>query len=382
MKRKHFLALAASGAGVLPGVRAPAQSFQQQVNIGIVAPLSGTGSDAGRQIVNGVRAAVDEINVSVGSFGTAYSYRAFDDQGALAQMIQNAQFAASDPSIVAVIGGLDGKLTAAALPTYASAQLPLLVCASTADVVTARGYRNVWRLPAKDGTEGRLFARYLARNGKPKRAIAVTQDGDYGPDVASGFVDQAGALGITAQAYTFSWESPAYGASAKAILAKKPDYIYLCGETKGLGPLVDALKTAGYGGAFGASEGFFNQGTLDKYAGALSGALVSTSFPPLDRAPDIANVLSDFRARTPVTAISAFAYAAAQIVIAASKRTGATNRLAMLSALQTPISYDTVVGSFQFGFDGDPIDPNVYFYTVTGGSLKYTAASHPSAFIL
>ncbi len=382
MRRKHFLGLAASGAAALPGAHALAQNFQQQVTIGIIAPLSGTGSDAGRQIVNGVRAAVDETNVSVGSFGTAYAYRTFDDQGALAQMIQNAQFAASDPSIVAVIGGLDGKLTAAALPTYANAQLPLVVSASTANVMTARGYRNIWRLPTKDGTEGQLFARYLARHGKPKRAIAVTQDGDYGPDVAAGFVDQAGALGIAAETYAFSWDSPAFGAAAKAILAIKPDYVYLCGETKGLGPLVDALKTAGYAGGFGASEGFFNQGTLDKYSDALSGALVSTSFPPLDRAPDVANALSDFRARTPVTALSAFAYAATQIVISASKRTGATNRLAMLSALQAPISYDTVVGSFQFGFDGDPVDPNLYFYTVTGGSLKYTAASHPSAFIL
>jgi len=381
VKRKHFLTLAASGAGALPAARALAQ-FQQQVTIAIIAPLTGTGSDAGRQMIDGVRAAVDETNLTIGSFGTSYAYRAYDDQGALAQMMQSAQFAASDPSIVAVIGGLDGKLTAAALPTYANAQLPLVDSASTANVVTARGYRNVWRLPTKDGTEGQLFARYLARHGKPKHAIAVTQDGDYGPDVAAGFVDQAGALGIAAEAYAFSWDSPVYAATAKAILAKKPDYVYLCGETKGLGPLVDALKAAGYGGAFGASEGFFNQGTIDKYAGALNGALISTSFPPLERAPDVANVLSDFRARTPVTAISSFAYAAAQIVISASKRTGATNRLAMLSALQAPISYDTVVGSFQFGFDGDPVDPNLYFYTVTGSSLKYTAASHPSAFIL
>ena len=129
-----------------------------------------------------------------------------------------------------------------------------------------------------------------------------------------------------------------------------------------MGPLLDALKTAGYSGRFGASEGFFNQGTLDKYASALNGAVISTSFPPLDRAPDVANLLSDFRARAPVTAISAFAYAAAQIIISASKRSGATNKLTMLTALQTPISYDTVVGSFQFGFDGDPIDPNLYFY--------------------
>lgn len=366
---------------MLPGIPVLAQ-FQQQVTIGVMAPLTGTGSDAGRQMVDGVRAAVDETNVSIGSFGTAYAYRVYDDQDALAQLIQNAQFAASDPSIVAAIGGLDGTLTTAALPTFANAQLPLIVCASTANAVTGRGYRSVWRLPTKDGTEGQLFARYLARHGKPKHAIAVTQDGAYGPDVAAGFVDQAGALGIAAETYAVSWSSPAYGAAAKAILAKKPDYIYLCGETKAMGPLVDVLKTGGYGGSFGAGEGFFNQETLDKYASALNGAVISTSFPPLDRAPDVANVLSDFRARTPVTAISAFAYAATQIIISASKRGGATNKLTMLSALQTPVSYDTVVGSFQFGFDGDPIDPNLYFYTVTGAAFKYTAASHPSAFIL
>jgi branched-chain amino acid transport system substrate-binding protein len=381
VKRKHFLTLAATGAGALPGVRALAQ-FQQQITIGVIAPLSGLGSDAGRQMIDGVRAAIDETNVTVGSFGNAYGYRAFDDEGALAQLMQNAEFAASDPSIVAAIGGLEGRLTVSALPTFANAQLPLMVPASTANDITGRGYRNVWRLPTKDGTEGQLFARYLARHGKPKHAIAVTTDGDYGADVAAGFVDQAGAVGLSAETYVFPSNAPAYDAAAKALLAKKSDYVYLCGETKALGPLAGALKAAGYTGAFGASEGFFNQGTLDKYAGALSGALISTSFPPLDRAPDVANVLSDFRARTPVTAISAFAYAAAQIVIAASKRNGATNRLAMLSALQQPISYDTVVGSFQFGFDGDPVDPNLYFYTVTGGSFKYAAASHPSAFIL
>lgn len=382
MRRKHFLGAAAAGAWLIPGARALAQNFQQQVTIGITAPLTGPAGDAGRQIVDGVRAAVNETNVTIGSFGTAFAYRTFDDQDALASMIQNAQFAAADPSIVAMVGGLDGKLTAAALPTFANAGLPLLVSASTANAVTDRGYRSVWRLPTKDGTEGQLFARYLAKHGKPKHAIALTQDGDYGADVASGFADQAGALGIKAETFIFSWSNPDYGAAAKSILARKPDYLYLCGSTKSMGPLVAGLKTAGYSGAFGASEGFFNQATLDKYGDALGGALISTSFPPLERAPDVANVLTDFRSRATVTALSAFSYATAQIIISASQRNGATNRLAMLSALQTPISYDTIVGSFQFGFSGDPIDPNLYFYTVTEGALKYTAASHPSAFIL
>jgi branched-chain amino acid transport system substrate-binding protein len=382
MNRRHFLGAAAGAAWLLPAARARAQSFQQQVTIGVTAPLSGTGGDAGRQIVDGVRAAVNETNNTIGSFGTAFAYRTFDDQGVLAQMIESAQFAAADPSIVAVIGGLNGKLATAALPSFANIQMPFLISASTTNALTERGYRNVWRLPTKDGTEGQLFARFLAKRSKPKYAMAVTQDGDYGPDVATGFVDQAAALGFKADPYIFAWDKPDYAGAAKGILAKKPDYIYLCGETKALGPLIPALKAAGYTGSFGASEGFFNQTTLDQYADALAAAFVSTSFPPLERSPDVANVLTDFRSRATVTAISAFAYAAAQIVISASQRNNATNRLAMLSALQTPVSYDTIVGSFQFGFTGDAIDPNLYFYTVTGGTFKYAAASHPASFIL
>jgi ABC-type branched-subunit amino acid transport system substrate-binding protein len=210
--------------------------------------------------------------------------------------------------------------------------------------------------------------------------MAVTQDGDYGADVAGGFIDQAAALGMKSRGYVFAWDKPDYAGAAKGILAKNPDYIYLCGETKDLGPLVPALKAAGYKGGFGASEGFFNRTTLDKYADALSESLVSTSFPPLERAPDVANALADFRAHA--TALSAFGYAAAQIVLSASRRTNATDRLAMLSALQAPVSYDTIVGSFQFGANGDPIDPNLYFYPVTGESFKFTAPSHPTAFRL
>jgi len=221
MKRRHFLGTAAGAAWLLSGTRAGAQTFQQQITIGVAAPLTGPRSDAGLQLLDGVRAAINETNNTIGSFGVAFAYRTFDDQDALAQTIQNVQFAAADPSIVAIVGGLDGSLTTAALPTIANAQMPLIVSASTANSITDRGYRNVWRLPTKDGTEGQLFARFLARRARPKYAIAVTQDGDYGPDVAAGFGDQAAALGMKADTYVFAWDKPDYAAAAKNIIAKK-----------------------------------------------------------------------------------------------------------------------------------------------------------------
>jgi ABC-type branched-subunit amino acid transport system substrate-binding protein len=387
MNRRFFLL---SGAGALGAAAIPRAAgaqfipnrFQQQLTIAVNAPLSGDRGAAGRDILNGVQAAVDYTNRFGGTFTTAFAVRSFDDMDALAQSIVNVQFAQSDPTVMATIGGFDGSLISASLNTYENAQMPLLVPGSTADSVTARGYRNVWRLPTKDSIEGQLAALFLFKRQKPKLAIAVTQDGDYGSDVAQGFLNQAKSSGFPAYMYLFANEKPNYAAAAKEIFGKNPDFIYLCGTTGAMGPLIPALRAAGYKGKFGASQGFYNQATVHDHAGALEGGFISTSFPPLERAPDVVMALNDFRSRFPVTALSAFAYAAAQIVIAAARRTGATNRLTMMSALQSPSSYTTMVGQFQFAPTGDPIDPIVYFYAIADGKFKFIAPSHATPFVL
>ena len=68
--------------------------------------------------------------------------------------------------------------------------------------------------------------------------------------------------------------------------------------------------------------------------------------------------------------------------MSAVRRTGATNRLATLSALQSPTTYDTIAGSFQFSPLGDPVDPNLYCYTVKDGKFKFVAPSHATPFLL
>ena len=387
MKRRSFLF---SGAGALGAAALPhsaraqlvPRQYQQMLNIGVNVPLSGDRGQAGREIAGGIQAAIDYANRYGGTFGSAFAMRTFDDMDALAQSMVNVQFAAADPTIIAMVAGFDGPLISAALNTYESTQTPLLVPGSTADSVTARGFHNVWRLPTKDSTEGMLAAQFIAKREKPKLAVAAAQDGDYGGDVAQGFLNQSKASGMAAFAYLFANEKPNYAVAAKEILSKKPDFIYLCGVSGAMGPLVTALRAAGYAGKFGASQGFFNQTVLRDHADAFAGGFVSTSMPPLDLAPDVVQALSDFRSRYPVTSLSAFAYAAAQIIISAARRTGASNRLSMMSALQAPQSYSTIVGQFQFLPTGDPLDPLVYFYTIAGGRFKFIAPSHATPFVL
>ncbi|MGZ3563336.1 MAG: branched-chain amino acid ABC transporter substrate-binding protein [Vulcanimicrobiaceae bacterium] len=389
MQRKRFLqAGGAAALGALAGparalAQIPGQQFAQQLTIGVSVPLSGDLIRQGEQIADGVRAAIQETNQFSGSLDRVFGMRTFDDMGALASAITNVQFAASDPSIVGMIGNLQGSVTLATLPQYGNVSMPLVVPVATTDGITMQGYRNVWRLPTKDSVEGELFARYLNASAKPKSALAVTQDGDYGYDVAQGFVNQSKAIGLTADAYVFPYDKPDYARAAKTIMTKSPDFIYLCGKTKDMGPLIPALRGAGFTGNFGASDGFYDPSTIKDYADKLGSFTLSSSLPPLDRAPSVFQTLQDFRAHVGnITPLSAFGYAAAQIIIAAARRTGATNRLAVLSALRTPNTYQTLVGDFQFTPTGDPVDPNVYFYTIADGKFKFVKPAHPSSFIL
>ncbi|HET7813708.1 MAG TPA: branched-chain amino acid ABC transporter substrate-binding protein [Candidatus Baltobacteraceae bacterium] len=386
LNRRTFIkaAAGAAGAAALP-LTARAQftrGMQQPLTIAVNVPLSHNGANAGIDIQNGVAAAIDEVNRTGGTFGTAFQIRPIDDMDALAQSMVNVQYAASDSTCVAVIGGFDGNLISASLQAYADAQMPLIVPGSTADAVTNRGYRNVWRLPTKDSTEGSLAAQFIAQRAKPKMAVAVSQDGDYGADVVQGFITMAHSSKMTADGYVFPVEKPDFATAAARIMTKSPDFIYLAGDSNALGPIIPALRAAGFKGKFGGSQGFYNQGAL-AHAEDLEGSIISTSMPPLDRAPDFANQLADFRARYPVTSMSAYGYAAAQIVMAAVRRNGTTNRLATLSALQSlSASYNTIVGSYQFAYNGDPVDPLVYFYTVTNGKFKFIAPSHVTSFVL
>jgi len=169
---------------------------------------------------------------------------------------------------------------------------------------------------------------------------------------------------------------------AKNVVAANPDYIFLAGATDFMGPRVPALRAAGYKGAFGASQGFYNTQTIQKYARELGDALISTSMPPLDRVPVAFRSLSALRARfAEITPLIAFGYAAAELAIAVSRRTGSADRASLVRALSNG-SYDTLVGSYTFGLNGDPIDANVYFYSIADGRFKYAGAAHSSSFLL
>jgi branched-chain amino acid transport system substrate-binding protein len=377
------VALAAGAATALPAfAQAGDTPIGGTVTIGVVAPFSGDSIKLGEQMGNGVRAAIDDSNLLRGTLDKAYLMKTFDDQNLLATGLVNAEFACDDPQVIAVIGHLSGRITDGALQTYNNNKMPVICPASSYDRLTEHGYGNIVRLTTKDSTEGRLAAAFLNKTVKPKTVVVLYQDGDYGADVAQGFLSEMDGAKIPCTPVGFSWDKPDWDFVVKTVMGKNPDVVFLAGLTKDMGPAIPHLQVVGYKNPFYASQGFFDAATIAKYGAMVDGLVISTSAPPLAIAPGAFRIKNDFERRYGAfTPLSAFSYAAAQIVIAVVRRTSANDRIAVQRALAIGTPFDTVVGEIQFQNDGDPQNPDVYFYKVVDGKWRYIASAIPNSFV-
>ena len=352
------------------------------ISIALVAPLSGPARSLGQSLSRGVQAAIQYSNELAGSLQRTYTMRAFDDQNNAANASLSSSFATGDSSVIAVIGHIKADATLQGIANYGPAQLPLIVPACTDDRITATQYRNIFRLPTKDTFEGEIFARTVADQYKPKVPYVFVQDAEYGADVANGFITQMSALKTTAQYQQFPYNKPDFGAVVDKALGAQPDYVFLAGVVGDMGPIVGVLRAKGYTGPIGASQGFWDPGTL-KLGAPAEGMMISTSMPFLPLAPSTVRWVQDFQVHFgQLDPVAAFGYAAAQIIIAAVTRTNAGGRGATTTAIAQGVPIDTMVGTYSFGAFGDALQPQLYYYTVKDGKMPYLKQAHPSTFMV
>jgi ABC-type branched-subunit amino acid transport system substrate-binding protein len=367
--RSQFLA----GLGATP-VALSLPSVTATTTVAVVAPLSGPARQMGLQIEAGARGCVDELNnygLSLNALSQNYVIRSFDDQNAVANAILQAQFATGDSSVIAVIGHVSADATLQAIPTYAAAQMPLIVPACTDDRITATNYRNIFRLPTKDSSEGGIFARAVLKQFAPKNPYLFVQNADYGADVANGFIDAMSMAKIVTKYQQFAYDKPDFGDVVDKALAQSPDYVFLAGTVADMGPIVPVLRTKGYTGPIGASQGFFDPGTI-KLGPPANDMLISSSMPYLTFAPSSIRLVNDYQVHS----------GAMQLISTVLQRSGASARNTLLDALHTGIPTECIVGSYTFTASGDPLDPELYFYTCRDGKFSYLHQAHPSTFMI
>jgi len=361
--------------------------YAKFVQIAVVAPLSGPQRQMGWDLSAGVQAAVDDANASRGLTDFAWAVTSFDDQGDPGIAEQQAQFVLVDPRNAIVIGHLGGQETFLAERVYHDAGIPLIIPTASLAALTQQDYKNVFRICAPDTIEGALAARYAARNLKPAKVAVIWEQNDYGNDTAttfSNYAESGGSSSFKTQDFTVDVDLKDLKTTVDKVSAYGPDLIYVTGRGDLMAKVIEALRKAGVTAPLMASSTFYSDVLLqDKDFKAVDdGMIVGTCVPPVQFIPTAQQFQQRFQAKNGrLSAYALFGYVAAQVAIDAAIQGRSVDKDSLIRQLDEGV-FPTVIGQLSFRTNGDPSEPNLYFYKVDSGAFKYLGSALPNPAVL
>ena len=251
----------------------------QSVVIGMGAPMTGDNAAFGTDISQAGKIAITDA----GQFqGFSFSLDAEDDGGTAEGGAAVANKLVANPAVVAIAGHIFSGATAAAIPIYEKASIPMMSPSATNPKLTTTGSKVFNRDVFTDAAQGKFAAAYLY-NKLSVKSLAIMHDGQsYGQGLAQVVKDQFTALGGTVVAFTAITPGQSdYSAPLADIASKKPQALFYGGYTAEAVVIVNQMKQAGLTGVtFFGDDGTFGQDFLDRTAANGEGAYSTSLIPP------------------------------------------------------------------------------------------------------
>lgn len=216
------------------------------IKIGYAGPMAGDYSAFGIDISNAGMLAVDDANDAGGIEGFEFELLVEDTQGSGEGGASVANLYVSDPDVVAIAGHTFSGSTAAAIPIYNEARLPMLSPSATRADLTG-GDQDVFnRIPFTDDLQGQFAAEYLY-NVLGVTKLAIMHDGDaYGKGVAervSGVFAELGGEIVAVEAVTPGETD--YSAVLTDVGAANPEALYFGGYYPECAVIAQGMPVAG-----------------------------------------------------------------------------------------------------------------------------------------
>ena len=381
------LALAACGTNKVEsaGNAASCDTSKGNLVVGVVAPLTGSVSAVGFGIRNATQLAVDEANATCAVKGYKLVVDPEDDQATPQVGAQAASKLAADDTVVGVVGTFNSSVAQVVQPILAQKKIPQVSPANTNPSLTKgddlahpkRQFDTYFRVCATDNFQGPYAADYLAKKAGKKK-IAIVQDGKtYGKGLTQEFIKQATADGaqIVDQEQVGEKDSDFSGVLTKVKRAN-PDAIYYGGEYPVAGPLSKQAASLGLNVPVMGGDGIFDPKFID--LGGKEGDLATSVGAPteqLDSAKDFVKAYTAKNFKEPYAAYGAFAYDAANAIIASVAKTigaGSWSAASRDALVKNVGSYSASGATGQVAFDqyGDSTNKVLTVYQVSGTEWK------------
>jgi branched-chain amino acid transport system substrate-binding protein len=355
---------------------AASASAQTVVRIGTASPLSGPGAHQGKDIENGARMAIDDLNakgIVIGGSKVTWELLPEDDASdpkagtAVAQKLVDAR-------VAAVVGHLNSGTTVPASKIYAAAGIPQVSPAATTPAYTQQGFRTAFRVVANDHLIGRTLATYAVKVLKAQRIAIIDDRTAFGQGLADEFAkgvrSAGGADAIVSRQFTND-KAVDFNAILTQIRGRKPDVIFYGGMDAVAGPMLKQMKTLGIDAKLVSGDGICSE-RLPLLAGDALGEdkVICVVAGGIDGPQEASHAAFEDRYRQrfdlPVETYAPYAYDAVMVLAVAMQAAGSAVPAKYLPAL-AKVHYDGITGAIAFDAKGDLRNAAMTMFTYRQG---------------
>lgn len=295
--------------------------------------------------------------------------------------IRAAEAFAADPQAVAMLGPINSDMALTTQHVYNAAGLAQVSSEASSPHLTAKGYRNFFRVVANDEVQGRQLARAAVLYLKAKRIVVLSDGSGWGRPIAEIVSAEAERLGVEPVLDFFFTEKETaldFDDLVEATVAAEPDLVYFAVYWNKAHIITHRLRDRGVKAVFLGSDAlkpyaFLEVPSLDPVPPHHSLAGIDMRLKPSARV-----FFETFAVRYPMMLVApqyaAEAYDAAGILLEAIARVGRIDRAATLAAVQGMGSYEGALGTIVFDDKGDLVDPEIGLYRCKDGLRTYLGA--------
>ncbi|HKX41320.1 MAG TPA: branched-chain amino acid ABC transporter substrate-binding protein [Burkholderiaceae bacterium] len=367
--RSFLVALAGTALAALLTACSP--SVPDTMKIGVLAPQTGTFALRGKDLVNGARLAVDELNASgytINGKAVKFELVAFDDKGDVEAAKQGAQQFV-DADVTAIIGPLNTPQAAPVMPIVAAKGTPQFFTATGAEL-TGLANGNAFRLLANDDLQGKAMAVFANDNLHAKRIATIVETGAYGRGLNKAFVASLpkGGAQVVFTTEVDTKEEVSADTAAK-IKAADADLVVLFAREPQLTSLFAALQKVGHTGVtvLGTNvvrnKNVASQPVPVKAFYATATAIDATEFA---HGPEFLDAFQKKYGSAPVWGAH-YAYDAVYALADALRRSPSVKSADVLATIKRIDPATRVLQNLRFTESGEQRYPNIGVYKVERG---------------
>jgi branched-chain amino acid transport system substrate-binding protein len=339
------------------------------IEIAMVAPMTGSDASHGEQLRDGTLQAADDINAKGGVLGQKLHVTVHDDVCDPKQAVAIANQLASSPPAV-VIGHFCSGSSIPASEVYAEEGILMISPGSTNPKLTDAGHWNVFRICGRDDQQGALAGMDLIKLFPGKKIAIVDDRQTYSQGLADETrkaLNAGGVKEVLDDSITPGEKD--YSSLVTKLKQGGVEVLYYAGYPVEAGSIVRQMKEQGLPIVMVSGDAVVSR---DFWAitGAAGEGTMMTFAPDPTHDPKNAGVVDRLKAAGRLTdGYPLFAYAAVQAWAEAATKVASTDPRKVADQLHA-LSFDTARGAVKFDAKGDVQGNNYVMYRWHDGTYR------------